>query len=237
MSRRLSCNAPYNAPATALNEGVEQRTCKHDASHVQTRSIAATGVKGVLLAKMTLKGKRSIELTWSKVEGAEGYDVFFAPCNTAKKHASKKAATLKGADQLSWTKNGLKKGIAYKAYVRAWAKKAGQKVYVKRSPTLHGFAGGYSATYTNAKRVVVKQASVSLAAGASHKIEASVVKLKKDRKLISSKHAPTLRYLSANPKVARVTSAGKIVARAAGSCKVYVYAANGTRKTVRVTVR
>ena len=41
-----------------------------------------TKVSGTLLSKMTAKGKSSLVLTWSKVKGADGYDVFFAKCGT-----------------------------------------------------------------------------------------------------------------------------------------------------------
>ena len=50
-------------------------------------------------------------------------------------------------------------------------------------------------------------------------------------------HAPKLRYLSSNKKIATVSSRGKISAKAKGCCKIFVYAANGAGKTVTVTVR
>ena len=52
-----------------------------------------------------------------------------------------------------------------------------------------------------------------------------------------SKHVPTLRYLSSNKKVAVVSKAGKITAKAKGTCAVYVYTHNGISKKIQVTVK
>ena len=222
---------------TALNKGTKKRACKNDPNHVEKKSIEATGVKGALLAEISF-GDDTLELTWTKVEGAEGYDIFFAPCSTkTKENVSKKVETVKGNATFSWTKSGLKKGTAYKAYVKAWAKKGSKKTYVKKSPTVHGFAGGYTKTRTNAKSVSVKKAKVSIAAGKTFKIKATVAKLKNSKKLISKKHAPNLRYISSNPKVAKVNSSGKVTAKSKGTCKVFAFAANGVKAVVKITVK
>ena len=49
-------------------------------------------------------------------------------------------------------------------------------------------------------------------------------------------HAPTLRYMTSNKKVATVNSSGKITAKGKGTCYIYVYAHNGVSKKVKVTV-
>ena len=50
-------------------------------------------------------------------------------------------------------------------------------------------------------------------------------------------HAPKLRYVSSNKKIATVSKTGKITAKSKGSCKVYVIAVNGASKVVKVTVK
>ena len=45
-----------------------------------------------------------------------------------------------------------------------------------------------------------------------------------------------LRYLSSDQEVAAVSGNGMITAKAAGTCKIYVYAVNGARNAVTVTV-
>ena len=224
---------------TALNNGEKQRICRNDPSHVQKKTIAATGTSGVLIAKMSTKGKKGLKIKWNKLEGAEGYDVFFAHCDTDKKiYKFKKIKTLKAGSGLSCTKTGLKKGTAYKAYVKAWAMKGGKKVYVSRSPTIHAFTGGCNKVYTSPKRVILKsKKSVTLKPGSTAGIKAKVTKLKKNRKLISKEHERKLRYLSSDNKIATVSKSGRITAKSKGSCKVYVITVNGVYKVVNVTVK
>ena len=222
---------------TALNKGEKRRVCKNNSAHVQKKQIKATGVSGVLLARMVAKGN-GFTLSWTKVTGAEGYDVFFSPCSSADKtNVLKKAKTIKGNTTLSWSKTGLKKGVAYTASVRAWAKKGGKKQYVMSSTQVHAYAGNAGDGRTNAKKVTAQKAKVTLRTGKSFKIKASVVGAVRGKPLMSNEHAVRLRYLSSNAKVAKVNKSGKVTAKAKGSCKIYAYAHNGVRTAVSVTVR
>ena len=130
---------------------------------------------------------------------------------------------------------------AYKAYVRAWTMKDGKKTYIKTGPTVHAFTSGHTKKYTNAKSVTVRKTNVSLTAGtasnSTYKIKAKVIKLKKGKKLISKRHAPILRYLSSDKRIATVSKSGKIKAMKKGTCYVYAYAHNGAYKAVKVTVK
>ena len=194
----------------------------------------ATG-SGTLMAKMTAKGSKNLAISWNQINGAEGYDIFFAKCG--KGNTCKLVKTIKGNRTLSWTKKKLKKQTAYKAVVKAYVMKDGKKTYVRTSPLVHAYTTGYKNNYTNAKSVTVKKSSVSLKAGKTYKIKASVKKLKKNKNLMPKSHVPKLRYLSSNTKIAKVSSSGKITAKAKGSCRIYVYAHNGVSKTVKVTVK
>jgi uncharacterized protein YjdB len=49
-------------------------------------------------------------------------------------------------------------------------------------------------------------------------------------------HAKAYRYLTTNSAVATVSSAGKITAKKAGKCKIYVVGVNGVYKAITVTV-
>ena len=190
-------------------------------------------VRGILMAKITAKGKRSLVLSWNKIDGAEGYDIFLIRCG---KDASKKVKTIKGNKSFKWTKKRLKTKKAYKAIVKAYVKKNGKKTYVRTSHTVHAYTSGSTKNYTNSKGVMVKKSSVTLKKGKTYKIKAKVKKLKKGKKLIPSRHAPKLRYVSSNKKIATVSKSGKIRAKSKGSCKIYVIAVNGARKAVTVTV-
>ena len=194
-------------------------------------------VSGTLLSKLTAKGKSSLVLTWNKVKGAEGYDIFFAKCGKNDKNALKKVKTIKGNKTLKWTKKSLKKQKAYKAFVRAYVKKNGKKTYVRTSPLVHAYTSGGTKNYTSPKSVTVNRTSVLLKAGKTYKIKAGVTKLQKGKKLMTDTHAPKLRYLSSSKKIATVSKSGKITAKSKGSCKVYVIAVNGASKAVSVTVK
>ena len=197
-----------------------------------------TKVSGIPLSTMTAKGKNSLVIKWAEVKGADGYDIFFSECNhNDKKSPKKNIKTINSGKTLSWTKKGLKKGSSFKACVKAFVMKNGKKVYVGTSPAVHAFTGGYTKVYTNAKAVKVNKTKVTLSKGKTIKIKAKVIKLKKDKKLMPKSHAPKLRYLTTDKKIATVSSKGKIKAKGKGTCYVYVYAHNGVSKKIKVTVK
>ncbi|MBQ9179888.1 MAG: Ig-like domain-containing protein [Firmicutes bacterium] len=50
-------------------------------------------------------------------------------------------------------------------------------------------------------------------------------------------HAPTLRYMTSNKKIATVSKSGKIKAKTKGTCYIYAYAHNGVSKRIKITVK
>lgn len=193
--------------------------------------------KAKLLAKATAKGTKSLVISWNKISGAEGYDIYFAKCKKNNSATSLKRIKTVKADKISLTKTSLKTKTAYKVRVKAWVMKDGKKSYVKTSPVVHAYTAGGNKTYTNPKSVSVNKTKLSLKKGKTFQIKATVYKLKKSKKLMPTWHCPKVRYLSSNTAIAKVTSKGKIKAIAKGTCKVYVYAANGVKKTISVTVK
>ncbi len=191
-----------------------------------------------LVAVAKAKGKRGMKFTWTKVEGASGYDIFFAKCNTSKKkHAYKLVKTVKGNKTFKWTKKGLNTKTAYKAYVKAYMMENGKKTYIAASPPIHAYSSGGSNTHTNAKDVTVNKTKVTLKENGTFKVKAKVTKLEKGKKLISTQHTAKLRYLSSDGEVATVSRTGRIKAKAEGSCRIYVLAHNGIYKKINVQVR
>jgi hypothetical protein len=183
-------------------------------------------------------GKKSLTLGWNRIKNADGYDIFFARCNHShKKIVCKKVKNIKGNNIFTWKKSGLKKGIAYKSYVKAYVYKDGKKKYVYKSPIMHAYTGNGNKKFTNAKAVKVKKTKVTLKKGKTFKIKAKVKKVRKAKKLMPKKHVATVRYLSTNKKVATVSKSGKIKAAGKGTCIVYAYAHNGVCKKVKVTVK
>lgn len=194
-------------------------------------------ISGVPLATMTASGKTAMNIAWQKTEGVDGYDIFFAKCDGKGKTTAKNVKTIKGNSTFTWTASGLKAGVSYKAYVRAYVMKNGQKQYVKSSPLMHAYAKGYTKRYTNAKSVKVNKKKVSVKAGKSFKLKVKVRKLRKGKKLMQKKHELTIRYLSTDTKIATVSKKGKIKGVKAGTCYVYAYAHNGVFKKITVKVK
>ena len=187
------------------------------------------------IAGATPVGKRTLAYAWSKVDGAEGYDLYFKKCDGKSNYTL--LETLDGTDILNSQVTGLKKGTSYKAYIMAWRKEAGQKVYIgKASPYIHAIAGGFNKAkkICNASGVTVKKVNVSLAVGQKSRIRASVKGVKKGYKVL--KHVARLRYYSSDNTVAKVNKKGRIIAVGAGTCTIYVMANNGVYSTVTVTV-
>ena len=190
------------------------------------------------LTKVTAKGSTSLTIAWTKVDKADGYEVFFARCNHGGKMIKTKSVkTIKGNKTFKWTKSGLKAGTVYKALIKAYVKENGKKKYIGSSPLMHAFTGNGTKKYTNAKSVTVNKAKVTLAKGKAFKVKAKVNKLKKSKKLMPKSHVATVRYMSTDKKIATVTKGGKIKAVGQGACYVYVYAHNGANKKIKVTVK
>ena len=242
---------------TETATGEKQRVCKNDSFHVEKETIPikksestptsetetqakneVKNVSGIPLAKMIAKGKKSLKITWMKVNGAEGYDIFFAACGqNEKKTKCKLVKTVTGNSKFSWTKTKLKAKKAYKAYVKAWVMENGNKKYVGTSPLVHAFTANGTKTQTNAKNVKVEKTKISVKKGKTKKIKVvSIAKVKSKLELMDKSHAAKLRYLSTDKKIATVNKSGKIKGISKGSCYVYVYAHNGVSRRITVKV-
>ena len=174
-------------------------------------------------------GKTSLSLKYTAVPGAAGYDLRFGPVGGEQQGIEITAfpATL----------DGLVNGAVYEASLAAYVKVGDQKVYVSESPVVRAIAGGSNAKYANPKAVKIdkKTRKLSLKTGKGKKIKAGVTKSKKSKKLLNG--IARLRYYSDDVNVATVSAKGKVKAVGKGKCKIYVIAANGTYKTVAVTVK
>lgn len=231
------------AEPTETKAGSKEFTCSRCGA-TKTEAIPATGGKTAskskipVYASMTSSGKNGIRFSWAKVEGADGYDIFLSKCNSnGKPYTPKKIHTVNDGKSGKWTKKGLNVGVAYKGSVKAFREVNGKKEYIGESFTIHAFTNNGNKFFTNPKSVKVRSKKAKLRAGSTFKIKASVRKMRPGKKLISRKHTAKLRYISSDPSVAKVSKNGKVTARAAGRCKIYVIAANGVRSSVGITVK
>ena len=67
--------------------------------------------------KVTVKNYNSLKLTWKKVSGAKGYQIYRA---TSKNGKYKKVKTIKSGKTVSWTNTKLTTGKKYYYKVRAY---------------------------------------------------------------------------------------------------------------------
>jgi len=181
-----------------------------------------------LLATVKQNNKKNTTISWKAYKGATGYDVFWSKCNGKRNFKLLKSTKSKTARH-----GNLKKETTYKYYVAAYKIKNGIKTYTAMSPKIH--ISLYNDKRTNAKKITVNKASVTLKKGKKFTIKASAEKEVNSKKLLA--HVNQLRYLSSKKSVAAVNKKGVITAKKAGSCKVYVFANNGVYKAVNVTVK
>lgn len=220
--------------AKASENGIMNYTCKNDPSHKKTALIP------VELAKLTSSGA-SITCTWTKEPLADGYDIFFAKCNrSGKENPPKLIKTISASSgKFKWTRNKLKKGVCYKGSVKAYRLVNGKKEYIAVSYPIHCISGNNNNKYTNPKGIKLKQKELSLEQGKTASVKKlkglKLVAMKKRRKLVT--HEAKYRYATSNSSIAVVSKKGVITAKAKGSCKIYVIAVNGSRKTVSLTVK
>ena len=175
--------------------------------------------------------KNSVKIRWTKVKGADGYVIYGAKCG----QKYKKLKTIKKGSTVSWTQKKLKKGKYYKYYIVATAKYKGTKKVIAASKTIHiATAGGKVGNFKSVKLTNVKKNKVSLRVGKKFTIKAKTAAASKKQKV---KNHRGLAYESTNPAIASVSRKGKITAKAAGTCYVYVYAQNGLFSRMKVTVK
>ena len=182
--------------------------------------------------------QKGIQLTWKAVKGAQGYDVYAAPCNRKKLTVVKTiSGAKKNATVLSKYKGkSLNRKQSYRVRVKAYRIVNGKKQYIASGLTLH-IAGPKNKTYTNVKKIQCKKTEYTLKKGKTAKITTKLILQDNKKKLLSKGHGAKLRYSSTNKAVAVVTAKGTIRAKKKGTCYIYVTALNGVNKRVKVTVK
>ena len=226
----------FKMPAGNVAVAATFKPAQHAAANQLKATMPIAKDATIPIVKMTAKGKTGLTVSWKKVKGATGYDVFFAQCShDGKETAVEHVKTVKSGKALAWSKSGLQPGTAYKARVKAYVVKNGKKRYIGTSPLMHLYTEG--GKYTNAKAVKLNKKKVTIKKGKSFQLRATVKKVDGKKKLMPESHIAQVRYLSTDKKIATVTAKGKVKAKGAGTCYVYAYAHNGAYKRVKVTVK
>ena len=183
----------------------------------------------VIVAKGIAKGTDTINLSWNKVTDASSYVLCMARCGKK----MEKTKTF-GASTTSFTLNDLK---AYRAYKFCIIAKDASGKTISKSRTGHVLTGNLKGGLTNAATLKISKSKMTIKKGSSAAIRSSQTKVKSDKIFFSKNHAPLTRYRSDNTAVATVSTDGKITAKSAGWCRIYVQAVNGIWKTIEVTVK
>lgn len=180
--------------------------------------------------KVTQSGKK-LTCKWGKVSDATKYIV--SAQYTDNKKSLTKATVKKSKTSYTFTKLAKKALNAKKIYkVTVTAYKSSKKL---GAVTAYA-AGSKNAKYASAKKLTVKKASVSIKKGKTATINATVTLTNAKKKVVTG--VKKLRYVSSDTTIATVNASGKITAKKkAGTCTIYVYAANGYTQKVKVTVK
>lgn len=183
----------------------------------------------------------TISIKWAKVKDADGYRVYSAKWNEDKKECDmKQIADILDGGITTWISTNLTKGTKYIFQAEAYKIANGKKEVVSKSVEIQeATKGGMHGTIESVeitkigKRKIKSQRNISctLRKGEKCKIAVKVAggNLKKQDKVVSLE--------TSNNKVALTDKNGRIKAVGKGSCMVWVYAANGKYKAIKVTVK
>jgi hypothetical protein len=95
--------------------------------------------------------------------------------------------------------------------------------------------GGYNARYCDPASVSIDVKRVVLKNGGAYTIRATLEGVRDGMDILNVMN--DLRYFSSDASVATVSETGKIKARGAGTCTVYILANNGVRASLEVSVK
>ena len=183
------------------------------------------GSKFAALKVKAKEGNKSVKLSWSRVNGADGYIIYGAPCGKKMERIKELTASKK-----TYTVRKLLKGRYYKYMVVAYKNIYGEKRVIETSVSVHvATKGGKNG---NPTAVTYGKSKVSVKTGKTFTLKAG---LKTKTKVKT--HIAKFRYESTDPSIATVNKKGKIKGIRKGTCEIYIYAQNGLYKKVKVTVK
>ena len=183
------------------------------------------------MAKGTPSGKKAVKTAWTKVDGAAKYLVYAGRCGTK---MTRVKVTTKTSFKVKKIKgNKLHKHTPYIFKVVAVDKKG--KV-IATSKKFHVICAKTMGKHANIIEITAKKKEITLSKGQTVTVGAKV-RLPENKKHISRKHAPYLRYTTDCPKVASVSKKGRVTAKKAGTAKIYIQDTNGMWCVTTVTVK
>ena len=228
----------------AVKSGTYQIRYAEDKNHEAGKAVSVTVTAKLAKTKATINLKsvtqknNKVQVSWTKVDEADGYDVYIHYCGSKAKKVVKTikgnsttSASFKKIDgkKINQKKNFHVKVVAYKMV-------DGKKVTLAKTITGH-LAGAKSVKYINPKALKLTKSTYSIKVGKTAKIKAKVTLENSKKKFLPKSHGAKLRYKSSNTKIAIVNKNGKITGKSKGTCYIYIYTINGLMKKVKVTVK
>lgn len=181
-------------------------------------------LKSELLIAKVSTSKTSQIIRWNSVKSADGYYIYGAKAN-----GKYKCLRTVSKKVLRWKRTGLKKGTPYRYYVEAYKLIDGKRVSLSKSlPAYSTTKGG---KYGNPVKLQTKRSLVSVKSGKKIKLNVKAAGKK------MNKASKKVRYISANPSIARVSKKGIVTGGRRGTCYVYCVAWNGLSKKIKVRVK
>ena len=192
-------------------------------------------IKGAYFARIQARAsqitEKNIKLSWNRVKGADGYEVYGNRCNTKKWiYEYKLKKNIKNGDKKSYIDRKCKKGTYFKYIVRAYKIIDRKKVTIAASKTIHVTTKG--GKNGNAKSLKVNKNKVILKVGKTWRIKAKEIKESKPLR-----HHREVSYESSHPKALSVSKKGVIKAKKKGKYTVFAYAQSGVYRKVQVRVK
>ena len=181
-------------------------------------------LKSELLIAKVSTSKTSQIIRWNSVKSADGYYIYGAKAN-----GKYKCLRTVSKKVLRWKRTGLKKGTLYRYYVEAYKLIDGKRVSLSKSlPAYSTTKGG---KYGNPVKLQTKPSLVSVKSGKKIKLNVKAAGKK------MNKASKKVRYISANPSIAKVSKKGIVTGGRRGTCYVYCVAWNGLSKKIKVRVK
>ena len=192
-------------------------------------------IKGAYFARIQARAsqitEKNIKLSWNRVKGADGYEVYGNRCNTKKWiYEYKLKKNIKNGDKKSYIDRKCKKGTYFKYIVRAYKIIDRKKVTIAASKTIHVTTKG--GKNGNAKSLKVNKNKVILKVGKTWHIKAKEIKESKPLR-----HHREVSYESSHPKALSVSKKGVIKVKKKGKYTVFAYAQSGVYRKVQVRVK
>ena len=181
-------------------------------------------LKSELLIARVSASSKSQTIRWNSVKSADGYYIY-----GAKGNGKYKCLRTVSKKVLRWKRTGLKKGTQYRYYVIAYKIIDGKRVSISKSLPAYSMTKG--GKYSDPVKLKTKRSLVSVKSGKKVKLQVKAA----GKKL--NKASKKVRYISANPSIAKVSKKGTITGGRRGTCYIYCVAWNGLSKKIKVKVK